>query len=104
MNCVLVWIQRFGKDMLFDIISRWYDPSETAKTTIEGLVGNFNEDAGKCIVMVNECHDRSIDTVNKIKELVTDSEVVNHKYGLKGTVTNKTTCVLLWQFNTGNTT
>jgi len=24
--------------MLFDIISRWYDPSETAKTTIEGLV------------------------------------------------------------------
>ena len=54
--------------------------------------------------MVNECHDRSIDTVNKIKELVTDSEVVNHKYGLKGTVTNKTTCVLLWQFNTGNTT
>ena len=55
-------------------------------------------------MMVNECHDRSIDTVNKIKELVTDSEVVNHKYGLKGTVTNKTTCVLLWQFNTGNTT
>ena len=55
--------------------------------------------------MVNECHDRSIDTVNKIKELVPDSEVVvNHKYGLKGTVTNKTTCVLLWQFNTGNTT
>ena len=90
--------------MLFDIISRWYDPSETAKTTIEGLVGNFNEDAGKCIVMVNECHDRSIDTVNKIKELVTDSEVVNHKYGLKGTVTNMMTCVLLWHFNTGNTT
>ena len=77
---------------MFDIISRWYDPSETAKTTIEGLVGNFNEDAGKCVVMVNECHDRSIDTVNKIKELVTASKVVvNHKYGLKGTVTNKRT-------------
>ena len=54
--------------------------------------------------LMNECHNRSIDTVNKIKELVTASEVVNHKYGLKGTVTNKTTCVLLWQFNTGNTT
>ena len=87
----IVSIQGFGKDVLFDIISRWYDHSETAKTTIEGLVGNFNEDAGKCIVIVNECHDRSIDTVNKIKELVTDSEVVNHKYGLKGTVTNKRT-------------
>ena len=55
--------------------------------------------------LMNECHNRSIDTVNKIKELVTASKVVvNHKYGLKGTVTNKTTCVLLWQFNTGNTT
>ena len=41
---------------------------------------------------MNECHNRSIDTVNKIKELVTASEVVvNHKYGLKETVTNKTT-------------
>ena len=56
-------------------------------------------------MMVNECHDRSIDTVNKIKELVPDSEVVvNHKYGLKGTVTNMMTCILLWHFNTGNTT
>ena len=41
---------------------------------------------------MNECHNRSIDTVNKIKELVTASKVVvNHKYGLKGTVTNKRT-------------
>ena len=41
---------------------------------------------------MNECHNRSIDTVNKIKELVTASKVVvNHKYGLKETVTNKTT-------------
>ena len=39
--------------MLFDIISRWYDPSETAKTTIEGLVGIFNEDADKSVVMVD---------------------------------------------------
>ena len=45
----IVSIQGFGKDVLFDIISRWYDPSETAKTTIEGLVGIFNEDAGKCV-------------------------------------------------------
>ena len=49
----IVSIQGFGKDVLFDIISRWYDHSETAKTTIEGLVGNFNEDAGKCVVMVD---------------------------------------------------
>ena len=34
----IVSIQGFGKDVLFDIISRWYDPSETVKTTIEGLV------------------------------------------------------------------
>ena len=39
---------------------------------------------------MNEYHNRSIDTVNKIKKLVTASEVVNHKYGLKGVVTNKT--------------
>ena len=45
----IVSIQGFGKDVLFDIISRWYDHSETAKTTIEGLVGIFNEDAGKCV-------------------------------------------------------
>ena len=56
----IVSIQGLGKDVLFDIISRWYDPSETAKTTIEGLVGTFNEDAGKCVVMMNECHDRSL--------------------------------------------
>lgn len=88
----IVSIPGFGKDVLFDIITKWYDPSETAKTTIDGIVGNFNEDAGKCVVMVNECHDRSVDTVNKIKDLVTASEVVvNHKYGLKGAVTNKTT-------------
>ena len=29
----IVSIQGFGKDVLFDIISRWYDHSETAKTT-----------------------------------------------------------------------
>ena len=88
----IVSIQGFGKDVLFDIISRWYDHSEITKTTIEGLVGIFNEDADKSVVMVNEYHERSIDTVNKIKELVTASEVVvNHKYGLKETVTNKTT-------------
>ena len=76
----IVSIQRFGKDVLFDIISRWYDPTETAKTTIEGLIGTFNEDAEKYVVMVNECHDRAIDTVNKINEMVTASEVVvNHK-------------------------
>ena len=88
----IVSIQGFGKDVLFDIISRWYDHSEITKTTIEGLVGIFNEDADKSVVMVNEYHERSIDTVNKIKELVTASKVVvNHKYGLKGTVTNKRT-------------
>ena len=46
----IVSIQGFGKDVLFDIISRWYDHSETAKTTIEGLVGIFNEDADQLIL------------------------------------------------------
>lgn len=72
----------FGKDVLFNILKSWYDPSEVANSSIERLVGNFNIDAGKCLVCLNECHDRSISTVNKIKDIVTADEVtINNKYG-----------------------
>lgn len=85
----------YGKDTLFDIVSKWYDPVETAKSTLDKLVGQFNVNAGKCVVMINECHDRSNDTVNKIKDYITASEVtVNHKYGHIETKDNKSTLFL----------
>lgn len=87
--------QGYGKDTLFDIISSWYDPSETAKSTVDKLVGQFNVNAGKCVVLINECHDRSNDTVNKIKDYITATEVtVNHKYGHIETKDNKSTLFL----------
>lgn len=72
----------FGKDTMINIIRSWYEKNETANTTIDGLIGNFNQDAGKCVVCLNECHNRDVDTVNKIKDLVTAETVrINYKYG-----------------------
>lgn len=94
MVCI-VSIQGFGKDTLFDIISKWYDSSEVAKSSPERLFGNFNTDAGKCLVLLDECHDRGNTIVNAVKNYVTTSTVtVNHKYGNIETKTNKSTLFL----------
>ena len=87
--------QGFGKDTLFDTIGKWYDPSEVAKSSTERLFGNFNTDAGKCLVLLDECCDRGTKTVNLIKNYVTASEVtINKKYGNIETKTNKSTLFL----------
>ena len=85
----------FGKDALFDIIKEWYDESEWAKTTPESLLGSFNVDAGKCLVMLNECHDRGNKLVNDVKDYVTRKTVtINRKYMNAETVANKSTLFL----------
>lgn len=73
----------FGKDTFMRIIRSWYESNETSSASLESLIGNFNYDAGKCVVELNECHDRRIDVVNKIKDLVTAMDVtINNKYAV----------------------
>ena len=71
----------FGKDTMINIIRSWYEQNETTNTTIDGLIGNFNDAAGKCIAVLNECHNRDVHTVNMIKDLVTtETIVINRKF------------------------
>lgn len=72
----------FGKDTMMNIIRSWYEKNETTNTTLDGLIGNFNIAAGKCVAVLNECHNRDTHTINMIKDLVTAETVrINYKYG-----------------------
>lgn len=71
----------FGKDSMINIIRSWYEKNETSSTTLDGLIGNFNVNAGKCIAVLNECHNRDVHTINMIKDLVTtETVIINRKF------------------------